>query len=324
MKRIWAGLGLAAAMLSACGDGGENAAPEDIVVTGSTAQGNAAPAPAAPPPPMDMADGAGRAKMIVEEQAGGGAGGGPQAQPAQPGAARQIAYSFYYTLFAPTQNLEALFNAQKTACERAGPAQCYVVSSSMSGLAQESAYGQLQVRASADWIRTFRDGLEGSLEPYGASIDASTSTAEDLTTQIIDTSARLNSAKTLRDRLQKLLAERPGKLAELIEIERELARVQADIDATESVLAAMRLRVAMSDLTINYQARYSAASESIWRPLEGAFANFLPNVAGSLAGIVSFISETLLWIVFLGGLAALVLWRWRKRRPRAAAPERSA
>ena len=140
---------------------------------------------------------------------------------------------------------------------------------------------------------------------------------------MVDTGARLNSAKTLRDRLQKLLAERPGKLADLIEIERELARVQAEIDATESVLAAMRLRVAMSDLTLTYQARYTAASESIWRPLGDAFQGFLPSVVLSLAAIVEFISATLLWILLLGAVAAGLGWLWRRRRARrkgAAAP----
>jgi len=298
MKRVLAGIFLAAG-LAACGDGGGPASYD---------------AATAPAPMMEMAE-AGVAesrqmmKVVNDDQGGGG-------QPAQadPAAARQIAYSYYYTLKSPTGQMEALFNAQKAACEAAGPAKCFVVSSSLSGLSEgEYASGQLQMKASSDFVDAFRSGLQDSLKPYNASIDSSTSTAEDLTTQIVDTSARLNSSKTLRDRLQKLLAERPGKLADLIEIERELARVQAEIDSTESILAAMRMRVAMSDLSISYQPKYTAASESIWRPLGDAFSDFLPNVAGSLAGIVRFLSETLLWIVFLGGVAALVVWRWRKR-----------
>lgn len=255
-----------------------------------------------------------RAMMKVVQDEPGSNGGGGQAPAQDPAAVRQIAYSYYYTLKAPTGSMEALFNAQKAACESAGPAKCFVMSSSLSGLSEgEYAQGQLQVKASAEWIEAFRSGLPESLKGYNASIDSNTSTAEDLTTQIVDTSARLNSSKALRDRMQKLLAERPGKLADLIEIERELARVQSEIDFTESTLAAMRLRVAMSDLTLTYEPKFSAASESIWRPLGDAFSDFLPNVAGSLAGIVRFISETLLWIVFLGCLVTLVIWRWRKR-----------
>jgi hypothetical protein len=317
MKRVLAGIILAAS-LAACGNGGGD--------SGEVALYEAPPASA--PAPMDMAANqqamAAPRMMVVDEDQGGGGGGPSPAPVTDPAAARQIAYMYYYTLKSPTAQMEALFNAQKTACENAGPAVCFVTSSSLSGLAEgEYASGHLQMKASAAWIEAFRTGLPDSLKPYSASIDSSTSTAEDLTTQIVDTSARLNSSKTLRDRMQKLLAERPGKLADLIEIERELARVQAEIDSTESILAAMRLRVAMSDLQVNYEPKFSAASESIWRPLGDAFSDFLPNVAGSLAGIVRFISETLLWIVFLGGIIALVVWRWRKRgaKRRAAVVE---
>lgn len=317
MKRRLSAMVLAAG-LAACGNGGGDAYKADM-----------APAPMVESAEYEAAANqqsvAAPRMMVVDDAPGDSGGGGGQPAETDPASARQIAYSFYYTLKAPTGSMEALFNAQKTACEKAGPAKCFVMSSSLSGLSEgEYASGQLQMKASADWIEAFRTGLPDSLKPYNASIDSSTSTAEDLTTQIVDTSARLNSSKTLRDRLQKLLAERPGKLADLIEIERELARVQAEIDSTESILAAMRMRVAMSDLSISYEPKYSAASESIWRPLGEAFSDFLPNVAGSLAGIVRFISETLLWIIFLGGVVALVVWRWRKRgakrRMAAAAP----
>jgi hypothetical protein len=85
----------------------------------------------------------------------------------------------------------------------------------------------------------------------------------------------------------------------------------------------MRLRVAMSTMTLNYQPKYSAASESIWRPLSDAFGNFVPNFAGTLAAIVEFIGEMLPVVIFL----AIVIWllvtlaRWvGRRRGRNAAP----
>jgi glycine cleavage system regulatory protein len=264
-------------------------------------------APAAAPMPMmaekaasDIAVGSPARQQIVNPQA--------QGQVAQ-----QIAYTYEYTFAVPSPRMQELMDAQKAACQQAGPAKCYILSSSISGIGEDSASGQMQIKASADWIKDFQSALPNSLKGLGAKIDSTTTQAEDLTTQIIDITARLNSNKTLRDRLQALLKDRPGKLGDLLDIERELARVQGEIDATESVLAAMKLRVAMSTLTLSYRGEYSAVSESIWRPLGDAFKAILPNIVGSLAWIVEAVSSLLIWIVLLGGVVAFAWKPWRRR-----------
>jgi hypothetical protein len=218
--------------------------------------------------------------------------------------------------------MEGLLNSHKATCEAAGPAKCYVVNSSINGLGQESSYGAMTMRAAPDWIKSFQGSMPGSLKQFEATLDNNNETAEDLTVQIVDSEARLRSMKTMRDRLQELLRDRPGRLSDLLEIEREFARVQADIDSHESVLAALRLRVQMSVLSLNYQPKYTAASESIWRPLGDAFGNFVPNMAATLAAIVEFIGEILPVVLVL----ALVVWlamlffRWlgRRRKPKAS------
>ncbi len=312
---IAAGLALA---LAACGQDGANSYSEAEfdgamapMPTSEMASRDMAFASPSPPPPMDM----------VEEQGGLQQGGQTGEPVATPGEERQIAYTYSYGFRVPTDNLEAMQNAHKAACEAAGPATCYIEQSNINGLGEDYASGFMRIRASASWIENFRDAIPENLEPFGAELDASDSTAEDLTTRIIDTTSMLNSRKTLRDRLQQLLADRPGKLSDLLEIERELARVQQQIDSTESILAAMKQRVSMSVLTLNYQARYSAVSESIWRPLGNAFEDFLGNVIGSFAALVNLVSGLLVWVLLLGGLVWVVLWRWGKRRKAKRTPE---
>lgn len=299
--------------LASCGGGEQYAATEADGYSMSPAM---APAPEFTfdvPPPADMDVIEERVVDQPQEQQGGDGNTGG-------GAARQIAYTYAYGFRVPTSNLEAMQTAHKAACEAAGPAVCYIEQSNIYGLGEDSANGYTRIRASTEWIENFRAAIPENLEPFGAVLDSSESTAEDLTTRIIDTTSMLESRKTLRDRLQQLLADRPGRLADLLEIERELARVQQQIDSTESILAAMRLRVSMSVLTLNYQARYSAASESIWRPLGNAVENFLGNVVESLAGLVNLISGLLVWVLLLGGLVWLALWRLGRRRRAKAAP----
>ena len=307
--------------LAACGDNGADSsyAPEM-----EEAAMDYAMSPA-PPPPMEA-----RAMQkvafdedMVEEQAGGGGPGGEET-PQPEAVARQIAYTYAYGFRVPSANLEGLMTAQKAACEKAGPAVCYVEYSNVNGLGQDYASGNMQLRASALWVEAFRNGLAESLKPFDAELDSTNQTAEDLTTRILDTTATLNSRKTLRERLQKLLAERPGKLSDLLEIERELARVQQEIDSTESILAAMKQRVSMSTLTLSYQAKYAATSESIWRPLGDAFEDFLGNVVESVAALVEFVSHVFIWLVVFGGVIWFLLSRWSKRRKAKAAPANPA
>lgn len=265
------------------------------------------PAMSAAPAPM-------MAEKVVNSRDGANQQQAPTAPGQQGQVAQQIAYTYEYAFAVPSRRLQELMEAQKAACQQAGPAKCYIVSSSTNGLGQDSASGQMQIKAAADWIASFQSGLPTSLKGFDARIDSTNTEAEDLTTQIIDITARLNSNKTLRDRLQALLKDRPGKLGDLLDIERELARVQGEIDSTESVLAAMKLRVAMSTLTLSYKGEYSAVSESIWRPLGDAFKAFLPNIVGSMAFIVEALSSLLIWIVLLAGVVLFVWKPWRRRR----------
>lgn len=278
------------------------------------------PAMAPPPPPADMmvsekiaVTGSSLASMdrqIIQPDPNGGGG--------QPAGQRLIAYTYNYGFKVPATAMQGLLDAHKKQCEDAGPSKCYVVNSSISGLGEDQSYGQMTLRGSADWVKTFRAGMIDGLKPFNAVLDSNSDSAEDLTVNIVDSEARLRSLKTMRDRLEQLLRDRPGKLGDLLEIEREFARVQGEIDSSESILAQMKLRVAMSVMTLNYTASFPPGSESVWRPVGDAFGSFEGSFAGASAGIIRFIAEMLPVVIF-GGLvifAVVAALRWRGKRPK--------
>jgi hypothetical protein len=301
--------------LAACGQN-PNSDAEYAAVESTAAY---APMPMAPPPPppiqsaksMDMASGGASPvdSQIIQPDPNGGGGGQPTGQ-------RLIAYTYNYGFKVPAAGMQGLLDAHKKQCEDAGPSKCYVVNSSISGLGEDQSYGNMTLRGSADWIKTFRAGMVDGLKPFNATLDSNADSAEDLTVNIVDSEARLRSLKTMRDRLEQLLRDRPGKLSDLLEIEREFARVQAEIDSSESILAQMKLRVAMSVMSLNYTASYPPGSESVWRPVGDAFGGFEASFAGAFAAIISFVAE-ILPVVIIGGLliwAGISLFRWRGRR----------
>ncbi len=62
------------------------------------------------------------------------------------------------------------------------------------------------------------------------------SQAEDITDAFTDLAARLANARHLEQRLLKLVDERTGGVSDLLEVERELARVRGEIEAAEGHL----------------------------------------------------------------------------------------
>ena len=155
--------------------------------------------------------------------------------------------------------------------------------------------------------------LEGDAKSAGGRVRSQATTTEDLTRQIVDTEASLRAMTTLRDRLQRLLATRPGKLSDLLDVERELARVQSQIDAQQSNLAVMRTRVSMSELTVAYESAPLAVAGDTFEPLTDAFAGFTGVLIRGVAIIITLIAALLPWVALVG----LIVWgvlSWRARR----------
>jgi multidrug resistance efflux pump len=77
--------------------------------------------------------------------------------------------------------------------------------------------------------------------------------AVDVTESSADLEAHLANQKALRERLRDAL-ERAQKVDELLMVERELARVQAEIDRVEGHRARMRTSVAQSTISLALRA----------------------------------------------------------------------
>ncbi len=247
-----------------------------------------------------------------------GSGGAP----ANPDGGRLMSYRYAWQFSVPTENMSGLQAAHKKLCEDAGPANCYVTSSQLEGIGEgEGAYGSLSMRATETWMRTFEKGVGEGLKPFGASIYSTGRDSEDLTTQIVDHEARLRSMISHRDALQKMIDDKPGRLSDLLEIQKALAESQGNIDSSQSLIAALRLRVSMSVVDFSYRAELGAASNSMWRPITEAFDDFGPSFARTIAGLIQFVA-IILPLVVIGGLVVwlgLTVFRWRGRK-RAVRP----
>jgi len=280
MLRIVGGLLASSVILAGCGDTDGHSSSE-------------APAPAM----MDAPEGVAMLSAARPHRSERGAPApAPNAEPqATPGV--MLAYSYQTSLELPSEAVATTQSDHVQACTQAGPATCQVIRAQVNNAEGPRPSAYLQVRATPAWITAFRDTLAAQTEAVGGAVMSDQTSVEDLTARIVDTQARVRARTTLRDRLQTLLETRDGDLSDLLAVERELANVQADLDAQASVLAALRQRVDTSLLTLNYQSQRQIVEPETFNPIGDALKEMGNVFAGSLASLILFLAGALPWLV---------------------------
>lgn len=257
----------------------------------------AEPAPA--PPPLDQE----RTQEIAPDTPATGA--------------QYIAYTHLYGLSFQPGGAEAAMDTHRERCREAGPAVCQIRSANARTDRNQYFSATLQLRAVPSWIASFRADLQGETEAGGGRITTQTSNATDLTSPILDTEARLTAKRQLRDRLTALLEHENASVEELVQLERELSRVQGDIESSEAQLEAMRARVSMSTLNLNYSTERPPVSNGAFAPVGEALSNSVRNFSSALGDVITFLVFLIPWLVVIipgGWLALQALRRIFRRR----------
>lgn len=241
--------------------------------------------------------------------------------PENPSSQSFLAYRYNYGFSLPAANVAATAQSHADICLDAGPSKCQILASNTSRGSTTHINASLRLRAEPDWLKSFQDTLQSSVEEANGDMTHSGVSAEDLTRSILDTGARLKAQKTLRARLEKLLETRDAKLPDLLSLERELARVQGQIESATTTLNVLKKRVSMSVIDINYQSKQVAVSRGAFSPITRSLKRFAGNVAHGVSDVIDFISHILPWMLFviLPGLWLLRrFWRRRKSAPSKA------
>jgi hypothetical protein len=119
----------------------------------------------------------------------------------------------------------------------------------------------------------FKDAI-ASLEALGRVKERSVH-AQDVTEQYVDLEARLKNRTALRDRLKQLL-DKAADVKDVVAIETELNRVQADLDSMEGRMKALKGQVDLAaiDLTLERRPIYGPLGyffKGLWWGIEKLF-----------------------------------------------------
>ena len=145
---------------------------------------------------------------------------------------------------------------------------------------------------------------------------------EEVTQQHADLVARLQNSRETEERLRAILAQRTGRIEDILQVEQEIARVRGEIEEMEAEQQALEHRVDFAtvdlQLTEEYKASLSSPSASVSNRIQNAFVAGLRNAGETILGIVLFLEEDgpvlLIWMAILGLPVFLLVRRYRRVR----------
>ena len=157
-----------------------------------------------------------------------------------------------------------------------------IANTSMAGGREQTRSASLELRIPSD---RFDEAVNG-LSPIGK-LDSINVTAQDVGEEFVDVQARVANARRLEQRLVELLASRTGKLSDVLNVERELARVREQIERYEGRMRYLRARSSISTLTVAVHEPFPIVADHPGaRPMRDAFVQAWKNLVGFTAGII--------------------------------------
>lgn len=173
---------------------------------------------------------------------------------------------------------------------------------------EQRSYGQSQA-----WELLIRvpsqhfDSLLSAIGQGVAFFEQRAVSVEDVTEQFVDLSIRLRNKKAVEARYRELLAQ-ANSVSEVLAVEKQLAELREDIEATEGRLRYLRNQVSYSTLRVTFYER-EVAQRSFFAQVGEALGDGWGLFLAFLVGLMR------LWPFWLLIGVVLALWlRWRRRR----------
>lgn len=174
------------------------------------------------------------------------------------------------------------------------------------GTDSERRSGRLTLRVPSDRMEDALAALSGL-----GKVRSETQGSQDITTQYLDTETRVRVLRETDARLREILRKRTGDLSDVLQVERELARVVTQIEQLEGQKRFWDEQVDLATIHVS-MSEPVAGIEAGWAdPVVAAFHASLAVLARSVALLITLAAGALPFAI-LGALGWLV-WRGARR-----------
>jgi len=180
--------------------------------------------------------------------------------------------------------------------------------------------GRWVVRVPVEQYEAFLDSLSELGVP-----ETFNQTAQDVTEEYVDLEARIANKKRLEERILDLLESSEGEIKDVIEVERELARVRSEVEQMEGRLRYLQNRTALTTVTIRGIERQDYVppqAPSFLGRIGQAWETSLISLRRFGEGLTVTVVFLFPWLVLLVVVVAPVTWCVRRYSRRAASRSR--
>jgi Domain of unknown function (DUF4349)/Putative zinc-finger len=165
------------------------------------------------------------------------------------------------------------------------------------------------------------DGFLADVRKLGH-VEEETRSNEEVSDQYVDLQARLNSARATEKRLIELLGTRTGKLEDVLEAERELARIRAEIEGMQGQSAILVHRVNYAtvqvDLSEEYRQVLGSGTVATGTKIRNAAVEGFGNLEDGAVALVVFVFAVGPSLLFWLAILLVPGWfLWKRFRARA-------
>jgi hypothetical protein len=151
-------------------------------------------------------------------------------------------------------------------------------------------------------------------------VETESQSGEEVTQQHADLVARLKNSRETELRLQAILQQRTGKIADVLAVEQEIARVRGEIEQMEAEQKSLEHRVDFATIELQvaeeYKAQLDNSSPSVSTRLHNSLVVGYHRATETLLGFILFLAESgptlLIWLTILVVPVFFLVRRYRR------------
>lgn len=233
--------------------------------------------------------------------------------------AQSFSYSHFLSLAMDASSVAPRFKRARDLCLSDATFACELVASNISEGSEEDGVApsaQLTLMLPHAKVDEFEDRTVAPLageEEGSVKTRVRSSSAENVTQQLVDLDKRMAQLTDYRDRLTALTKRSDVRAAELIQLADALSKAQAELDEVAAMQRDTQGRVAKERLTISLGEREGSAT---LRPITRVFSSAGAMLVESTASALRFLILSLPWLPILAAAIAALGWLWRLIRRR--------
>lgn len=212
--------------------------------------------------------------------------------------------------------IKARFERARDRCQNDAALKCKITAASYRVLGEPDAplpVANLSVSLPRESVTAFEASLLEVLpdeDKDDVVVKSRNTSAQNVTNQVRDIEARLSQLTNYRNRMQELAKRKNATTDDLIKIEGEISRTQADIEQIEGQRRDLAERIAKENLSISFEA-LSTTSDA-FQPVRDVWQGSWRLLAESAAGALGLVVGIIPWLPILLGAFFGFRFLWRR------------